>query len=121
VLHPVLTNNSPTSPEHTDPFDVLLRESEAHVPDDGFTARVLANLPSRRRSEPLRLALFAAAWLAGVATLLVHAPNFAGITAAFLQQARHVELAALIALAPVVFAAGCLVWALAVRAIEELG
>lgn len=89
VLHPVLTNNSPTSPEHTDPFDVLLRESEAHVPDDGFTARVLANLPSRHRFEPLRLALLAAAWLAGIGILFVHAPTVAGATAIFLQHARH--------------------------------
>jgi hypothetical protein len=39
----------------------------------------------------------------------------------YLNSYRHGELAALIALAPVVFAAGCLVWALAVWAIEELG
>ena len=116
-----MNNNSPTSPERPDPIEALLHESEAHVPDDGFTARVLAALPSRRRFDPLRLALFAAAWLAGVAILLVHAPTFAGTTAIFLQYARHGEVAALLALAPVVFAAGCLVWALAVWAIEEGG
>ena len=116
-----MNNKLPTSPEHTDPFDALLRESETHVPDDGFTARVLAALPPRRRSDRLRLAFFAAAWLAGVAIMLVRAPTVAGATASFVQHARHGELAALLALAPVVLAAGCLVWALVVWAIEEAG
>jgi hypothetical protein len=111
--------NSPTSPERPDPIEALLHEPEAHIPDDGFTTRVLAALPPRRRFDPLRLALFATAWLAGVAILLVHAPTFAGTAMAFLQHARHGELTPLLALAPVVFAAGCLAWALASWALEE--
>jgi hypothetical protein len=114
-----MNNNSPTSPERPDPFDTLLRESEAHIPDNGFTARVIAVLPPRRRFDPLRLALFAAAWLAGAAILVLHAPAVASTTTAFLLHARHGELAPLLTLAPTVFAAGCLVWALATWAIEE--
>jgi hypothetical protein len=114
-----MNNTSPTSPERPDPFDALLREAGAQIPDDGFTARVLAALPPRRRFDPLRLALFAVAWLAGAAILFLHAPSLVGTATAFLQHARHGELAPLLALAPVVFAAGCLVWALAVWAIEE--
>jgi hypothetical protein len=114
-----MNNNSPTSPERPDPFDALLRESETHIPDDGFTARVLATLPPRRRFDLMRLALFAAAWLTGAVILLLHAPAVASTTTAFLQHARHGELAPLLALAPVVFAAGCLVWALVVWALEE--
>ena len=114
-----MNNNLPTSSERPDPFDALLRESEAHIPDDGFTARVLVALPPRRRFEPLRVALFAAAWLAGAVILLVHAPALVGTATAFLQHARHGELAPLLALAPVVFAVGCLVWALASWALED--
>jgi hypothetical protein len=72
----------------------------------------LATLPPRRRFDLMRLALFAAAWLTGAVILLLHAPAVASTTTAFLQHARHGELAPLLALAPVVFAAGCLVWAL---------
>ena len=37
-------------PEENDPIDVLLREQNTHVENDGFTTRVLAALPSRRRA-----------------------------------------------------------------------
>jgi hypothetical protein len=37
-------------PEDLDPIDALLREQNAHVDDDGFTARVLMSLPPRRRA-----------------------------------------------------------------------
>jgi len=43
-------------PEENEPIDVLLREQNAHVDDNGFTGRVLAALPPRRR-EWLRPAL----------------------------------------------------------------
>jgi hypothetical protein len=35
-------------PEDNDPLDVLLREQNPHIDDNGFTGRVLAALPSRR-------------------------------------------------------------------------
>ena len=114
-----MNNSSPISPERPDPFDNLLREYEAHIPDDGFTARVLAALPPRQRFDPLRLALFAAAWLASAVILVLHAPAIASTTTAFLQHARYGELAPLLTQAPIVFAFGCLVWALAIWALEE--
>ncbi len=109
----------PTSPEAPDPLDTLLREAEPQIPDDGFTTRVLAALPPRRRPDPLRLVFFAAAWLAGLVVLLLRAPNVGGALTAFLQHARHGELIALLTLAPVVLALGCLLWALATWALEE--
>jgi len=36
-------------PEENDPIDVLLREQNTHVENNGFTTRVLAALPPRRR------------------------------------------------------------------------
>ena len=36
-------------PEDNDPLDVLLREQSAHIDDNGFTGRVIAALPRRRR------------------------------------------------------------------------
>jgi hypothetical protein len=35
--------------EEKDPLDVLLREQSTYVNDDGFTGRVMARLPRRRR------------------------------------------------------------------------
>ena len=57
--------------------------------------------------------------MTGPGILVLHAPAVAWTTTAFLQHARHGELAPLLALAPVMFAAGCLVWALASWALAE--
>jgi hypothetical protein len=112
-------NTTPTSPEAPDPLDALLREPEPHIPDEGFTRRVLGALPPRRRLDPLRLTLFAAAWLGGAVILLLRSPALGDTPAAFFQHARHFELAPLLALAPIVLGLGCLVWALATWALEE--
>jgi hypothetical protein len=37
-------------PEDKDPLDALLREQNPHIDDNGFTARVLTALPTRRRA-----------------------------------------------------------------------
>ena len=114
-----MNDNSPTSPEPPDPLDALLRESEVHLPDDGFTARVLTSLPPRRRFDRPRLAVFATAWLAGAVLLLRHAPAAGAAVTGFLQHARHGEVATLLALAPVMSVIGSLVWALASWALED--
>jgi hypothetical protein len=114
-----MNDNLLNSPEASDPLDALLRESEAHLPDDGFTARVLTSLPPRRCFDGIRLAVFAVAWLAGAVILLLHAPAVGSVATAFLQHARHGEVAALLALAPVIIVIGTLVWALASWALEE--
>jgi hypothetical protein len=114
-----MNDNSPNSPGASDPLDALLRESEAHLPDTGFTARMLASLPPRRRFDGLRLAVLAGAWLAGVVVLLFHAPAIGSAVTAFFQHARNGEVAALLVLAPVMIVLGSLVWALASWALEE--
>src|SRR5208283_278691 len=37
-------------PESNDPLDALLREQDSYIEDNGFTARVVAALPRRRRA-----------------------------------------------------------------------
>ena len=37
-------------PDTNDPLDTLLREQNAYIEDNGFTARVIAALPQRRRA-----------------------------------------------------------------------
>jgi hypothetical protein len=43
-----------------DPLDALLREQDKHIDDNGFTARVVAALPRRRRASPRSLLLLGA-------------------------------------------------------------
>jgi hypothetical protein len=114
-----MNDNLPTSSEASDPLDGLLRESDAHLPDDGFTARVLKSLPPRRRFDGLRLAVFAAAWVAGMVIVLLRAPAVGRAVTAFLRHTLHGEVVPLLSLAPVVIAVGALVWALASWALEE--
>lgn len=42
------------APEEKDPLDTLLREQNKYVDDGGFTARVMAALPPRRRRSWLQ-------------------------------------------------------------------
>jgi hypothetical protein len=52
-------------PDTNDPLDALLREQNACIEDDGFTARVLAALPERRRRHWLRPSLLLGATAIG--------------------------------------------------------
>ena len=60
--------------ETKDPLDELLRENDAYVEDGGFTARVVASLPPRRRSW-LRPAILFSATLLGLALLVWWFPS----------------------------------------------
>jgi hypothetical protein len=55
------------APEEKDPMDALLREQNAYVDDGGFTTRVMAALPQRRRHSWLRPALLLGAAAIGTA------------------------------------------------------
>ena len=48
-----------------DPLDALLREQNHYIEDNGFTARVMAALPQRRRRLSLRRALLFSATAIG--------------------------------------------------------
>jgi len=53
-------------PETTDPVERLLQEQNQYVNDDGFTARVVAALPRRRRTWPRQIVLLGAAAIGSV-------------------------------------------------------
>ena len=59
-------------PEDNDPIETLLRESNAYIDDDGFTARVVAALPRRRRS--VRSAALLGLLMVGIAVALLWLP-----------------------------------------------
>ena len=52
-------------PEENDPVDMKLREQNAYVNDDGFTARVVAALPRRQPFYWFRTALLLGAAVVG--------------------------------------------------------
>ncbi len=52
-------------PDTHDPLDALLREQNTYLEDNGFTARVLAALPPRRRLAWVRPALILGATALG--------------------------------------------------------
>jgi len=55
------------APEEKDPLDALLREQNTYVDDGGFTARVMAALPQRRRRSWLQPVLLLGAAAIGAA------------------------------------------------------
>jgi hypothetical protein len=52
-------------PDTNDPLDALLREQNTYIDDNGFTARVIAGLPPRRRHAWLRPAVLLGATAIG--------------------------------------------------------
>ena len=52
-------------PDTDDPLDALLREQNTYLEDNGFTARVMAALPPRRRHARMRTALILGATALG--------------------------------------------------------
>jgi hypothetical protein len=61
-------------PETNDPLDTLLHENEPYIDDNGFSARVVASLPPRRRSWLRPVVLFSATLL-GLALLVWWLPS----------------------------------------------
>lgn len=56
--------------ENNDPLDDLLQEENRYVPDDGFTKRVIASLPHRRRRRLPGFLLLSAAIIGSIAAAL---------------------------------------------------
>ena len=114
-----MNERSEQADEAADAFEALLREREGHVPDDGFTARVMGRLPPRKRARNLRSLILAAGLLAGVVVLVSQAGTAEAILAAFLEHARNRDLLSLFRLAPVLAAIGSLIWAMTSFGCEE--
>ena len=62
-------------PEPNDPLDALLRENDAYVDDGGFTSRVMASLPPRRRRSSLRPVILFGSILIGLALMVWFLPT----------------------------------------------
>ena len=98
-------------PEANDPLDALLRESDAYIEDQGFTARVMDALPPRRRTWLRSAILFGAAligftfiawWLPPARDIFVTAPD-GGLAVQFNLQSLLTAGALLVATASLIW------------------
>jgi hypothetical protein len=94
--------------EPIDALDLLLREQDAHIDDHGFTRRVLAALPRRRRLA-LRSIILLTAIVIGFAVTAWSFPTSEILAAARLDSSS-ITTASLSALAAALAAIGSLVW-----------
>jgi hypothetical protein len=61
-------------PETNDPLDALLRDQNAYIEDNGFTARVIASLPRRHSPFLMRQTLLLGATAIGAALTVLWLP-----------------------------------------------
>ena len=114
-----MKSNDPQLPDGNDPLDALLREADEYMPDKGFTARVLHNLPARRSRSWSRLAVLSAALLICVGLVAWQAPL---LFAAFCGVMKHPSLLnwqTILAIVPLVVALTSLGWILVAVATSE--
>ncbi len=107
-----MTNAPNNTPVPADPLDALLRDADGYVADDGFTARVLASLPARRRKSWLRLAILGATTMLAMAMAVWTLPPVGDILAAAVQGISQLKLNYLLGLVPVVAVLGAILWGL---------
>ncbi len=98
-------------PEPNDALEALLRQQQQQVADDGFTARVLCNLPPPRNAARLRPLILLAGLAAGLVILLLNLQTVAAVVTGFFEHARSGDLLYLFRAAPVIAAIGSLFWA----------
>jgi hypothetical protein len=105
-----MTDESTNSPESHDSLDVLLKEGDAYVPDNGFTNRVLTALPRRRRRGWLRIWVLAGAMLAGAGLADWDLPSMGALLAALPQSWSTVQWQSMLVLVPCLAAFAALIW-----------
>ena len=110
-----MTPEKPTS----DPLDELLRQGDAHVPDGGFTGRVMLSLPPCRANRLRRGVLFGAV-LAGAILAACLAPMMMSLLPVSLHQAAQGQGTGWLVLGAAVAGLGLLIWGLVSVALDEV-
>ena len=106
-------------PENADPLDALLRDADEYLPDNGFTARVVRQLPARRSRRWRRLAVLSAALLIGVALAAWQSPVMFVFFSAPLNLPSLLHWQTLLGFLPLLAALASLVWGLFAVANDE--
>jgi len=114
-----MKNELPNVPEANDPLDALLREADVYIPDNGFTARVVAALPRRRRHSWLRLGVLSVATLAGAGLAAWQLPSGSALLTAIPRSVTAFHWQTATALLPIFAALGALGWGVFAMVNEE--
>jgi uncharacterized membrane protein YcjF (UPF0283 family) len=111
--------HEPQLPDGNDPLDTLLREADEYMPDGGFTARVLHNLPARRSRSWSRLVVLSAALLICIGLVAWQAPLLFAAFCGVVKQPSMLNGQTILALVPLAVALTSLVWILVAVATSE--
>ncbi len=114
-----MNNEPPNAPEPVDPLDALLRDADDYVPDNGFTARVVASLPPRRRWAWSRLAILGTTTLLACVLAVWWLPPVGELLRLAVQGISQFKPACLIALLPTIAALAAIIWGLLEMVREE--
>ena len=114
-----MKNELPNVPETNDPLDALLREADVYIPDNGFTALVVAALPRRRRHAWLRLAVLSGAMLVGAGLAAWQLPSGSALLAAIPSSVTAFQWQTAAVLLPILAALGALGWGVFAMVNEE--
>ena len=94
-----------------DPLDAILKENHPHADDNGFTQRVIASLPPRRRSW-LRPAILIGTALIGFGVVAWWLPSLLSIFNTDATGTVNLNTQAFLVLGALLLAMGSLVWGL---------
>lgn len=97
-------------PEMNDPLDALLRDTDEYIPDSGFAARVVKNLPARRRRSWRRFAVLSISLLAGMGLIAWQYPALEAVVSGVLNPSAAYNWPMFLALIPVLAALTSLAW-----------
>jgi hypothetical protein len=105
-----MKNEMPGQPENNDPLDALLCETDAYIPDNGFTMRVLTSLPARQKHSWRRFAVLSTAMLIGAALVVWQLPGAIAVFSTMPKQWSAFQWQTLIAFVPMLAALASLGW-----------
>jgi hypothetical protein len=114
-----MNHESLNMPQEGDPLDALLRNADEYISDDGFTARVVQNLPARRSRRWRRFTVLSAALLIGAALVAWQAPAMLAAFNSSLSSPSLLDWKALFGSVPLLAALGSLGWVLFAVATDE--
>jgi hypothetical protein len=114
-----MKNNATRLSDGSDPLDALLREADEYIPDKGFTARVLQNLPARRGLRWRRFAVLSVASLIGMALATWQSPAMFAAFCGSLRQPSLLSWQTVLGFVPLMAALASLVWILVTVASGE--